>query len=175
MKKRLFLAIDMPAEIQAVVSEFFGAHENLRLRYLAGKNLHITLLPPWRDDDVGKIVSDIRKRIPTGREITINFDHVSFGPSTLAPRLIWAEGGAPRSLITLKEELEEVLGFKPEPSRFRMHLTLARFRPEEFAQFDVKELNERVDWQFKTKTFVLMESHLLPDSADYEVLQRFPI
>ncbi len=174
MKKRVFIAIGLSASLQKEILEWETGLKHIPARWIAGKNLHITLVPPWyaEEDEIPKIkriLADVGRNIKPFR---LDFKKVSFGPLPRTPRLIWAEGSASDELIRLKRLAESALKQNQEKRPFLPHLTLARFHQEDFNNFAVKTLNEKVDWTEKTGSFVLMESHTLPSGADYEILSE---
>jgi len=180
MIKRLFVALPISEKLQAEIAAWEKKFSQLPVRWLAGKNLHITLVAPWEEAEenipgILEILKNYRndpalKNFPKITEI--DFSKVRFGPSPFTPRLIWAEGETPAELTELKKTLGRVLNL-PDHRPFSPHLTLARFRPEEFNGFSIKELDESIDWTETFTDFVLMESRLLPDGADYRIMERF--
>lgn len=168
--------------LQAEIDAWRGKYDHLPVRWLAGKNLHITLIPPWYEEDVQSVIDKLKQAGEEFAPFQVLFEKVEFGPDTHRPRLIWAEGEAPKELIELKQKVEETLiqgtAARPESAKresrlFRLHLTLARFRPETFSSFPVKRLNEKVCWRDRIESFVLLESHLSPGGADYEILETY--
>ncbi|OGL77084.1 2'-5' RNA ligase [Candidatus Uhrbacteria bacterium RIFCSPHIGHO2_12_FULL_54_23] len=174
MGKRIFLALPISRELKNEILSWERGFQNLPVRWLRGKNLHITLVPPWETDDSDKIVTLLNLKGATGI-IELNFSRVTFGPNPREPRLIWAEGSTTPQLLKLKSALDVALGREPDPRPFKLHLTLARFRPENFHSCQSKTLNEAVAWRDTATSFVLMESHLLAGGADYEVLAEIPL
>lgn len=150
-------------------------YTNLPVRWLTGKNLHVTLIPPWHTEDDTETRELLADASGTPATIPLAFNRVAFGPDPASPRLIWAEGETPSELVTLRDRIAETLTIAPERKLFRLHLTLARFREEAFGSFPIRKLNERVDWKDVARSFVLMESHLSPRGADYEILATFPL
>jgi len=172
MAKRIFVALPISASLEADILAWEEKYARLPVRWLDGKNLHVTLVPPWYEEDVESVV----RKLGTVRQgkFGMSFETVSFGlPGS--PRLIWAEGVAGPDMIKLKDNVLKMTVAKPENRPFRLHLTLARFRPEDFPRFPIKKINDRVDWQEEVSSFVLMESHLSREGADYEVLQKFEL
>lgn len=170
--KRIFIAITISEKLQQEVLEWEKKYQKLPVRWLQGKNLHITLVPPWYESDIEKIkekLAPIRERCGS---FEIRFENITFGPDPRRPRLIWAEGEAPLEIRNLKLEIERSLNRKPEERPFKLHLTVARFRPETFSSFPIKKLDEKVFLRDEVKSFVLMESHLSPEGADYEVIEE---
>lgn len=200
--KRLFVAIPISEAIQKKALEFQKKYHgptaiastatNPTLRWLTGKNLHITIIPPWYENDSNRIKNILNKfaeqtaqTFPTGAAsrpgpINIRFSDISYGPNLASPRLIWASGQTPGALIQFKKNLETIFLKEKiiqhiEPRPFLLHLTLARFRQEDFKNFTIKKINEQIDWRETLNTFVLMESHLSSAGADYEILQQIKL
>ncbi len=173
--KRIFVAISISEELQNQAFDFRRSHQNIPVRWLSGKNLHITLIPPWYTDDINsvkEVLHEINEIKGEAAAFELRFQKISFGPSFREPRLIWAEGETPQEIPSLIHNLQKILNQKDENRPFRLHLTLARFHTEDFMSFPTKELNEKIDWREKVSSIVLMESHLSPKGADYEVLEE---
>lgn len=59
MKHRLFIAITLSEELQKEILAWevlWQKRLDSRIRWLAGKNLHLTLVPPWYEENVGETV-----------------------------------------------------------------------------------------------------------------------
>jgi len=184
MKRRVFVAIPISEPLQEEILNWENecqkrgacpAPFNRKggVRWLAGKNLHLTLVPPWYEETIEDVVSRMQNVGDGLRSFDVTFKRVTYGPNPKRPRLIWAGGETPRQLLELKESVEKTLGVEPEKRPYRLHLTIARFRPENFSQFSIKQLDEKVRWEERVENFVLMESHLSRGGADYEVLKEF--
>ncbi len=174
MQRRIFLALTVSEALQAEIIAWATKYDRLPVRWLAGRNLHVTLLPPWPADDLEPVLSALRRPLKS-RPFEYEFKYVSFGPNSRSPRLIWAEGKASPEMAELKEELEKAVGAEQQRRQFSPHLTLARFRPEDFARFPVKNISDYVAWREKAESFSLLESHLSPSGAEYEVLETFKL
>jgi RNA 2',3'-cyclic 3'-phosphodiesterase len=168
MKHRVYVAITFPAEVQEQMLSVSRKHD-LPVRWIEGRNLHITLVPPWHTSDL----EDVKQRLDRLKKhnpFTISFNRVLFGPDPRNPRLIWAEGPTTKKILELQEHVESALGAHDE-RMFRLHVTLARFKAEDFKEFP-KELDEEVDWQVPVRSIALMESRLLPQGAQYDILHE---
>lgn len=171
--KRVFVAIPISENTQKEILKWEENFQNLPVRWLKGKNLHITLLPPWYEGNRERIQEALQSTRRNIEPFDILFQKVTFGPNPREPRLVWAEGGTPEELLELKANIERALNTKPESRPFKTHLTLARFRPEQFQRFKIKNLNECVQWKETITSFVLMESILEKTGAEYEILSQF--
>lgn len=175
MKQRIFVAIPISPELQAKIRKWTKKISALPVRWLAGKNLHITLVPPWYEENAVGVVEKLKLLVMGVRPFEIRFERVTFGPDPRRPRLIWAQGKTVSQITELRARIIDALGAKEEERPFRLHLTLARFKPETFSSFPIQRLDERVHWRDHVRSFVIMESHLFPDGADYEALAEIPL
>lgn len=173
--KRLFIAVPISHPLQMEIAAWAEKYFTLPARWLQGKNLHVTLIPPWYEHNLEEVFSLFDSVQGIVKPFEMKFEHVSVGPNPREPRLIWAEGEAPGELLVLKELFEKTFGKKSEYQPFKMHLTLARFRPEDFVLFPKKKIDEKVAWSEKVSSAVLMESHLSPAGVDYEVLRTMEL
>jgi len=177
LKRRIFVAILISPKLQKEIitweNQWQSASRKMPVRWLAEKNLHLTLIPPWYEDDIDQITKILKTFSGKTVPYEIKFDKVTFGPDPSIPRLIWAEGKTPPEIINLKSQLEKILLKQPEKRPFLLHLTLARFRPEMFSIFPIKKLDESVSWNDNINSFALMESHLSPKGAEYSILEKF--
>jgi 2'-5' RNA ligase len=179
-KSRIFIAIPTSTQLQQKVGDWqkpYAAaypHTAAHLRFISSHNLHLTLIPPWYANP--EEIAAIQKKLQQIKVAPFNlhFEQITFGPSARQPRLIWASGKTPPAIIDLKKSLESALAgtssISAEKRPYLLHLTLARFRPEDFKHFEAKDLNEKVDWQETVSSFALMESRLSPKGAEYNVL-----
>lgn len=168
---RIFAAIPISPFLQDIISSWQKDWPTLPVRWLKGKNLHVTVVPPWEENNIESAITSLRQLAGFLDEpLQLDFRRVTFGPNPREPRLIWATGESPSEIPKLLKDLAQALG-QPLPDReFRLHLTLARFRSEQFTSFRIKKLDEPVNWLEKASSLVLMESHLLPQGAEYKVL-----
>jgi RNA 2',3'-cyclic 3'-phosphodiesterase len=163
MAKRVFVAILLSSELQQQATHFAEAHE-LPVRWINSKNLHITLVPPWQEDDIEEAKRKLHRL--TFSPIPITLDTVTYGPPS-SPRLIWAIGEASEELRTLQETVAKM--FKASP-QFLLHLTLARFKPSTYKS--LPHLREHINWRMRAQSVALIESRLLPHGAEYTILDE---
>jgi RNA 2',3'-cyclic 3'-phosphodiesterase len=183
-KRRIFVAIKISETLQQEISAW--EEEPLRepafdnpsmnaIRWLRGKNLHVTIIPPWYERDIRPAAAALKTLSSRIQPFAVQFRAVTYGPDPRRPRLIWASGETPRELAELKTLAERALQKQPEARPLRLHLTLARFRTEDFSRFKIKELNEKISWREEIRSVALMEAHLSPAGADYEILEEFDL
>jgi 2'-5' RNA ligase len=150
------------------------------IRWLPGENLHLTLVPPWHaEKEEIKALADRLSKGITARPFPLNFKTISFGPTTRTPRLIWATTEESKEFAELQKEVlaivEEVRTPILKYGELQIHLTLGRFRPEDFKSFPLKQLNATINWQETVREIALVRSETLPTGASYSPLARFPL
>ncbi len=175
MSRRVFIGAKPSSALADLARQFEQNWQNLPVRWLLPEQLHITIVPPWNERNAEEVKTILKPNTYNLKPVQVQITKVSFGPSPLAPRLIWAEGPAPAEMVALKDKLEQTLGLAPMRRPFTLHLTLARFRPEDFTTFPLHHLEEQVDWQDTLASFSLIESFLKPDGVDYETLATYPL
>lgn len=180
--KRVFIGIKASNKIETQAALWRAGKSDWPVRWVGGNNLHLTLVPPFYcgdiDDVAKKIIGtghgpsiDLKEEIP----IKIRYKTISFGPRPHNCRLIWAVGEASGGLVKLKKKIDELTGTKPDQRDFLPHLTLARFRPEDFRKMENKDLHDRIDWEEEINSIEIFESQLTPQGAEYTMLKSINI
>lgn len=170
MNHRVFIGIPISHELQEIINEWKGNFPQLHVRWLRGKNIHATILPPWYTTNVEKEQELLRTFKGSG-SFSLGFHTVEYGPVRQA-HLIWATGTTPEKFTALHERTAKLFGQAAENRSPLLHLTLARFRKEQFSSFSVKKLHEEVVWSTPATSLVLYNSHLSSTGADYEILEE---
>jgi len=135
---RTFIAIDLPAPIQASIEKQTArlrqtlGDENIR--WVPSQNMHLTL------KFIGNIAAshlDFLKQLLTRTadshtQFDIQFGGIGSFPNSKRVRILWAGIHAPADLATLQRAVEDGttrLGYEREERPFSPHLTLGRVRP----------------------------------------------
>jgi len=185
MRKRVFLAINLPAEIKQELLKIQEQFPILPCRFVKDESLHLTLifLGDRTEEELEKITAlgkEVGERTPC---FDISFGRVCYGPGKkLPPRLIWAEGEKSEGLITLKKNLDKLLAekisFQPERQDFLPHITLARIKAWDWKRIEPEErpkVNLDVSFTLPVSSFELMESELKKSGSEYQILKSFPL
>ncbi|MEI6296910.1 MAG: RNA 2',3'-cyclic phosphodiesterase [bacterium] len=172
MNKRIFVALKVTEELKNEIFDWQSKHTNLPVSWIQMKDLHITILPPWEEENVDGVIEKLSTLSGKVGGIPITLDVATVGPNHFSPRLIWATGEVPQKIFSLREILKNTLGRENLKSNFFTHLTLARFTPENFAKFPVARLKEEISWKMFASELVLMESILVPGGSTYEIIKE---
>ncbi|MGH7579486.1 MAG: RNA 2',3'-cyclic phosphodiesterase [Gemmatimonadales bacterium] len=103
------------------------------LRLVHDQGVHLTVkffgeVPPARLEVIEEAV---RSAVPGTGALPLRLDEIGAFPSFGRPRIVWVGLEAPPALELLQDRLErraEAIGFAPEGTPFRPHVTLARVR-----------------------------------------------
>lgn len=164
---RVFVGIPLGEEVKTAIENWGKLHADFPVRWLEKKNLHITIVAPWKEHNVPAVIKRLEALEGKFPDIHLEFKEVSFGPNERSPRLVWAFGEIPADLKNLAKQTHAVIEQPMLDREFLLHTTLARFRPEEFSNFKVKKLKEKVSWKMKAEKLVLFKSKLRAVGADY--------
>lgn len=172
MGRRIFIGIKASNKLQDEIKKWREKYiKILNVRWVPDKNLHVTLFPPWNEENPEELKCKLNflRKMP---HFFIKFNQVSYGPDKREKRLIWAKGEESKEMINLKKIIEEALLKKSINRTFKIHLTLARFKPRHFRLFKIKTLNENISWIEKVDSFSIFESKTLPSGAKYKILKE---
>lgn len=180
---RLFIALDLPEQVGAALSELV---ERLRKsargpRWVRLEGVHITLkfIGEAHDDQAERIraaLATIRGLAP----VEMRFSGLGFFPSERCPRVFWAgiEGGPPlAALAAAIETTLEPLGIAREKRDFHPHITLARLESMDGVGVLRAAATEMATTEFGCATvteFYLYQSVLKRSGAEYTRLAGYP-
>lgn len=180
---RLFVALDIPAEIRQRMAEYMERARQYapEARWARVEGLHVTLkfLGEVSDQKVPeiKIALNVLKASP----VEVTFQGIGFFPNARSPRVFWigvqATGALPQ-LAALTEETLAQQGFAPEQRPYSPHLTLARAAAPGSLRGLTPLLEHEASPQFGTMTareFFLFQSHLGKGGSKYTKLERFSL
>jgi 2'-5' RNA ligase len=180
MKRRVFIAINLPEKVKKKLGEFREKYDYLSVRWTKEPSLHLTLvfIGYVTDEQLVEICRAAREMTAKFEPFFINFKKIILGPSNKPPRMIWLEGEVSKELSGLKNQLEEALlnvnsGFSHRENRpLRPHITLARIKMEQWWQLETKPVvEENFEAQVPVESIEVMESDLKRDGAEYAVLE----
>ncbi len=167
---RLFIGFALSEPLIQEILSWERNYVSWPVNFLSPENLHLTIVAPWEDKDkeeAKEIFSEINGLF---KPLRATFSQIVFGPNPASPRLIWAKGWLEGRVAALKREIETIFNRPCDDRPFLAHLTLARFRPEDFPRLPARRLEEKINWEAIFDRLILFESHLLPAGAEYERL-----
>lgn len=180
MKRRLFIAINLPRETKKRLEDYQKNWVNLDLNFIhwvGRKNIHITLLFVGyvNNDEMYEICGIVKEVAKKHEPFFINLERIILGPPNRTPRMFWVEGEKSQELADLQGDLEEKIEQRSGGRHaFRPHITLARFKPE-ILKFLPKEINEPFKNQIPVETIEVMQSNLKRSGAEYSILETITL
>jgi 2'-5' RNA ligase len=176
---RIFIALDIPPEIRARMSEYMERARRLAsaARFARLEGLHVTLkfVGHVSDARVEQIKTALRSVKAT--PFAVKFENIGFFPNAKAARVFWigVDGGEVLpSLASAVDAALEKLGIAREEKAYHPHLTLARAASHPLRE--LQPLLQETPPAFGTMTaqeFFLYQSQLQKGGARYTKLERF--
>lgn len=171
--KRLFVAIDFPAEVKSQIETVCSGLRDVR--WVGRDQIHLTLrfigdVDMARFEQIKGALKVIRFE-----PFSLTIKGVGHFPPQGLPRVLWVGVEASGALKRLARDVDRTLmslGLEPERHSFSPHVTLARLKypppAGELKQF--YERNKRfVSDAVRIEAFALFSSELSPDGAVYQV------
>ena len=182
--RRLFVAAPIPGEVRENLHALQDALRPVlpNFRWVKDDGIHVTLQFLGGTDE--SLIPEIEEALSGVSEFLKPFEAACAGigvfPRVKGARILWAgvEGDV-EAFEKLQREVGKALrpvGFKPERRRFTPHVTLGRVRGGERPDFIQKALDEHREESlggFRVGSFVLYESILRPEGAEYKVVREF--
>jgi RNA 2',3'-cyclic 3'-phosphodiesterase len=184
---RIFIALDIPAEIRARMLEYMERARRVapEARWARTEGLHVTLKFIGEVSDAK--VQEIKTALTAVKAVPfeVKFENVGFFPSPKSPRVFWigVEGGeALPQLAATIDGVTHGLGLAKEDRAYNPHLTLARAGSGPGTHHQLRPLASLLQAeaapQFGTMTareFFLYQSQPQPGGSKYTKLQRFSL
>jgi 2'-5' RNA ligase len=135
MMLRSFIAIELPAEIQAAIaSSTAGLQKALPkplVRWVASKNLHLTLkfLGDVSPANLERLAEALKVESVRQEKFSLSVGGLGAFPTPRRPRVIWIGLEAPAMLTAVQRAVESVssrMGYPTEDRPFSPHLTIGR-------------------------------------------------
>lgn len=169
---RVFLGIKTSIEFEKEILKWQKENSALPVRFIAPKNMHITLVPPWYEKNIKKLIKTLSKLDANLNTKEITFTQI-FHSKKINPRVIWAEAEDTRDIKKLSKELTQLLK-KPKNTRpYILHATIGRIKAEDIRQ--VPDINIKIKIKLKIESLELFESKLTRLGAEYTIIKRFPL
>lgn len=164
---RVFVGVKSSKSLQNDVMLWQKKNQDLPLRFIKPENLHITLLPPWYEEDHSNSIKKIESM--SFKSLRIVFDKIKVNYKN---QLIWIESTkTPAEMFVLEKDLANKFGKGGVESKFKVHITIAKFKnPRSLEGL----IFEQIKWEEKMDSITLFESVLGPKEASYKIIFSRP-
>lgn len=186
MKKRVFIAIDLPEKVKKSFADFFKKVQALQeMKWEKPEKLHLTLvfLGGVTEKQISQLVSILSSIVSNRRSSRLSITPSLSGyPTPGNPRVLWLPiEGELIPLQAIADELQKSLkdsDFRFDKRAFHTHLTIGRFRSgikkwqkQELLKTIEKALPKR-SIAFPAGGITLFESSLTPKGSVYNILHH---
>jgi 2'-5' RNA ligase len=187
---RLFIAIELPAELVIRLRSFLSSLKSSRLpfvKWVDPGSIHLTLkflgnINAERLDAIKSALESVA--VPHG-QFQLATGHTGFFPGPQRARVFWLGlEGDTAELVRLQQAIDRamtVLGFESESRPFTAHLTLARLREDSTREqrLEFTGLTQNAVFEhgpvIQVRSVSLMRSRLTPQGAVYTRLAEYEL
>ena len=176
MKKRIFIAINLPDDIKRTLLSYEKRWRNLHIRWTNFNKMHITVefLGEVNRNGLDAILLAAENTAVEIKPFDIRLDKIVLGPDPAQARMFWVIIYIDSYLMKFKNLMDENLkrnNFIPEAREFKPHITLARARGN---QLKGKQTNIALtNLRFRAESVEVIESQLHSGGARYKVVESF--
>lgn len=187
MKKRIFIAINLPDSVKEKLREFEEEWKDFPCRWVKPENIHLTLyfLGYVEEENIPSIVGVCEKVVGKSRPFSLTVKDTIYGPTDNKPRMIWVRIENSQELVDLQRQISRELRelpfyIKQETRPFRAHLTLCRFNsfdlkkwspPNGGVDSELPDIHTEIQETFTVSTVEVMESKIARGGAEYFVVK----
>jgi len=165
---RVFVALKVAPQVAHELAQMARALERFPVRLTAPDDIHLTLVPPWKETSIPAAIETLRGVAEKAVPLSLTLVHLSYGPQPRRPRLLWAECAASEELTALHAALLHAFGQSDERP-FRPHITVARIRGNGPAVARKQPIDRELTFSQPVETVELMQSPP-PGEVGYRVL-----
>jgi len=189
-RHRIFIAINLPADIKKKLEKYQGELLGLPIRWTNPKNIHITLvfLGHLLDEELLEVCKITKEVAQRNTSFSVNLKKICYGPPRIssgqAPRMVWITGEKSKDFTSLKNDLENSLlnsqkiRFSPENREFSPHITLGRIKQWEWRRIEPEErpiVEKEINLIFSVESIEVMESVLRRGGPEYTMIESYPL
>ncbi len=171
---RLFIAYMLSNHFQEKLIQWKQLHTHLPVRWTPAENLHVTIIPPWYEQNLN-IIEKLLEEHLTYPAFSLKFTDIGPGPSPENPRLIWTTAPSSDVILKLRKCAQRILMLPEEKQQFIPHITIGKFFPDRNTTHPFPPFHSHFVWTEHIKSIQLVQSFLHKDGAYYKVLKKIPL
>ncbi|WP_424363344.1 2'-5' RNA ligase family protein [Methylocystis parvus] len=170
---RVFLGVKIAPDI---ADQLVGLAKELRqenAKIVASADLHLTLVPPWRETWISEAIEKIRLVASSFSPFVLEFRHLNYGPVLKRPRLLWVECAASDDITAVRGALLRLFD-QSDGRPFLPHVTLARLRGDGAAIARRRPIDRNLSFTQQVISVELFQSPP-PGATGYQILASAPL
>lgn len=154
---RVFIGISA-TKLKSEYLSLKDKNKGMKVNWLHPDDLHITLIPPWKTENVEEEISKLKIFKNILKPTSVNFNIIE-----KRKNLIWATGPPNKKLEKIKRSLEKVFLNNRKNRELIPHITLARKVERYFP-------SQQINWKLKIKEIALYKSITKFKDKRYKIL-----
>ncbi len=165
---RIFVGLRISPEIAGQLLSHIAELKETGARLVAPGDIHLTLVPPWREALIGRAVERLIHVAGGFAPFTLKLEHLHYGPHRRRPSQLWVECAATDEVTALQHALMQSFG-QEDRRPFRPHITLARIRKGQRSFVRRHPIDKNLDSIQTVRTVELYRSPP-PGETGYQIL-----
>ncbi len=190
MMLRSFIAIELPAGIQAAIANSTAGLQKALpkplVRWVAPKNLHLTLkfLGDVSPANLEHLAEALKQESVRHEKFSLKVGGLGAFPTSRRPRVIWIGLEAPATLIGIQRAVEAIssrMGYPAEDRPFSPHLTIGRIG-QDTSPTDLRRVSTAIEGTtvgplgiVSVDVIHIFKSDLQPGGSVYTHLYAMPL
>ncbi len=170
---RVFVAVKIAPDIADQLRRQAQELRGEEVKIVASADIHLTLVPPWRELSISDAIEKIRAVVPRFNPFLLAFQHLNYGPAPKRPRLLWAQCAASDDVTLLRHALLKLFDQSDERP-FLPHVTLARLRGNGAAIARRRPIDRALSFTQRVTSVELYRSPP-PGATGYQILASAPL
>jgi 2'-5' RNA ligase len=170
---RIFVGLRINPDIAGQLAAFAAPLKETGARLVAPSDIHLTLVPPWRETMIERAVERLSNASSPFAPFSLRFDHIGYGPRPDRPHLLWVECPITEDVATLQSTLMKAFG-QENTRPFRPHVTLARLRDKDRGIAQNHPINHDLCLAQVVRAVELFRSPP-PNSTGYQIVASAPL
>ncbi len=170
---RLFVGIKVAPEIASALAKIARPLEDPSVRLVPAADLHLTLVPPWKEANVEAAADILRKALQSIGSFTLAFEHLNYGPAPIESKFLWVECAATDELRLLQMLLLSAFN-QTDERPLRPHVTLARLGKNGCRIAQMQPMDRQLSFKQTVRSIELFRSPQ-QQGLGYEVVASIPL
>ncbi len=180
MKKRIFIAIELPEEIKQNLIDVQKNFQDLKAKWIKPEHMHLTMvfLGDVEEQRILRIEKICQKAVQELEPFEIEFIGLGGFPNSRRPHILWVGIENSEKLIKLQSGLAsrlKNLGFKTENRKFTPHLTLARLKRRTNLKTAIEKFSKTNFGKMKVSQIHIFKSELGPEGPRHKKINQFSL
>lgn len=179
MKRKIFIAINLPDQIKKKISKAVEEWRDLPMRWTKEEQYHLTLhfVGYVTDEKMVEICENIRELARKFEFFDLEFNSIKLAPNPENPRMLWLRADENKEFQLLRKGIEQELGvFKKSQKGSHPHVTLGRIKRIRWEKLPEKPIIKKEFYaSIPAESIDVMASEFTKRGLEYFIIESCPL